>query len=367
MNLCSVQRGGSPAWRQSALVVAGWTLIELMGVLAVLAILTAVFVPLVVREFDRVVRAIEAKEMVRIASAVEQGIRRHRQIPDASGWADLAAGELGRRTEDVLTNSRGGRRLWIVDPRLRIGPDPGAPLPYQQTAAGSVEPVSARVVLLSSVGEPPPATVRDGVASSNARFDAIWAAASGVVPTGWTWAGRGEDLTIQRFHFNSLFVPVVLNQSPELPGGRFGFDATGTNVAPPAVSQSWYLRETLLRLHGPDDALQVSLVLQTPVSVGFERGAWRGRLTFLTTSGHWNGAAVDEASDRFLAAPGNESALGSGGPVAQTNVLHSLSNYFATYIRWANLGFPRVGEPATSLQSAADLVGSVSADLIHRP
>lgn len=344
-----------------------WTLVELMGVLSLLAILSAVLVPLMVRELDRIARALEVREMAGFASAVEQGIRRQRQIPDATGWAGFVATELGRRVDEVQTNARGGRRLWIVDPRLRLGPASGATLPFQQGPSGSMEPVSPRAVLVSSLGEPLPATVRDGVASSTARFDAIWSAAPGSVPSGWSWSGKGEDLVVERLHFGSQFVPVVLNQSPEAPFGRFGLDEGETNVLPTGVFQSWYLRGSLLRLHATDGALQFSSVLREPISLGFERGAWRGRLTFQSVGGHSTGVAVEESSQRFVSAPENPAAVGPEGLVTPTHALLCVSNFLAGYRIWATDGFPRGAALEAGIQGAADRMDAATAELVRSP
>ncbi len=340
----------------------GWTLIELMGVLAILTILSAAFVPILTREADRIARIAESREMAAIASAVEQGVRRHRAVPDSAGWAEWAANELGRRVDDVLTNSRGGRRLWIVDPRLRLGPGEGATLPYQQTSAGSREPVHPRIILISSLGDPLPGVVRDGIASSNERFDAIWMAAPGAVPANWSWRGLGEDLTVQRLDLSDQFVPVVLNPSPVPPHGQFGWDATGTNAVPVGAQASWHLRQSLLRLHADDGTLQVSLVLRSPVSAGFERGAWRGRPDWITADRHFNGAGVDEAVGRLFAAPANPQA--TNGPAV---LLESVSNYFGAYLGWTAAGFPQTGSDAAAVDDAAARVGLASLDLIRTP
>lgn len=344
-----------------------WTLVELIGVLSLLAILSAVLVPLMVRELDRIARELEVREMVGFVSAVEQGIRRQRQIPDATEWAGFVATELGRRVDEVQTNARGGRRLWIVDPRLRLGPASGGTLPFQQGPSGSMEPVSPRAVLVSSLGEPLPASVRDGVASSTARFDAIWSSAPGSIPGDWSWSGKGEDLIVERLHFGSLFVPVVLNPSPEAPFGRFGLDDGETNVVPVGVFQSWYLRGSLLRLHATDGTLQLSSVLREPVSLGFERGAWRGRPSFQSMGGHATGVAVEESSERFVSAPENPAAVGPEGLVTPSHALLCVSNFLAGYCIWATDGFPRGAAQEAVVQVAMDRMAAATAELVRSP
>lgn len=332
-----------------------------MAVLAVMTLLSVIFVPVVLRDLDRVARDAESREMSRIQSGLEQGIRRQGQVPDASTWAQFTATELGRRTEEVLTNSRGLRRLWIVDPRLRIGPAPGSPLPYLQGPVGSMEPASARVVVLSCLGEPPPATVRDGVAASPARFDAIWSASPGTVPSGWFWSGRGEDLNVLRLDLGSLLIPVTVNQPSEQPQGRLSIDGTDTNQITPVSGPAWYLRDTLLRFRGADGSNPVSIILQSPTSLSFARGSWRRGLSLLSASGHASGATVEEAVDRFLGSPTRVDR-----PTPAAAVL-SASNYFNAYLTWARSGFPVSGAPADQVRTAADELDVTMADLIRTP
>lgn len=332
-----------------------------MAVLAVMTLLSVIFVPVVLRDLDRVARDVESRELSRIQAALEHGIRRQRQIPDASTWAQFTATELGRRAEEVMTNSRGVRRLWIIDPRLRVGPAPGSPLPYLQGPAGSMEPVSARVVVVSSLGEAPPATVRDGVASSTARFDAIWSASPGTVPSGWSWSGRGEDLKMLRLDLGSLLIPVTMSQPVEPPQGRLSIDGADTNQITPVSGPAWYLRDTLLRFRGADGSNPVSIILQSPTSLSFARGSWRGRLSLLGTSGHANGATVEEAVDRFLGAPARADRP------TPADALRSASNYFTAYLTWARSGFPISGAPADQVRTAADELDVTWADLIRTP
>jgi len=366
MNLDS-HRGHQVARHPTAAPAEAWTLVEVLGVLAVLAIMSALFVPWMLRDLDTAARTAESRSMTEIANAVGQTIRRERRVPDADGWAGMAALALGRHEDRVRTNARGGRRVWVVDPRLRLGPSPGTTLPFAQSTAGSHEPAYARVVLLSSLGEPLPATVRDGVATSNARFDAIWSATPGTVPGGWSWNGRPEDLTLERLDFTEHWVPVLLHQPASGLQGRFGTDAAGTNAAPPGSTTSWYVRGTLLRLHDADGRLQWATVVQSPLTLTFERGAWRGRASLWDPAGHWSGPAVDDAMGRFLGAAENPEAAHTVPPATRDSVWRSMSNYLNAYLEWSATGFSASASAAVTMDAATTELEAHSGSLLFHP
>jgi hypothetical protein len=56
-------------------------------------------------------------------------------------------------TSAISTNSRRYARAFLIDPNLRVGTNGGAPLPYVQDANGSINPVSARVMIVSSLAQ----------------------------------------------------------------------------------------------------------------------------------------------------------------------------------------------------------------------
>lgn len=346
---------------------AAWTLLEALGVLAILAVVVGVSLPWMLRDLETRARVQESHAMTEIARALGHAIRQARAVPDAPTWAAMAATALGCAEDRIQTNARGGRRLWIEDPRLRLGPTPGAPLPFEQSDTGSQQPNHARVVLLSSLGEPPPLEVREGVAASTAAFDALWTAAPEAMPEGWEWDGRVEDLILQRMDLTEHWVPVLLHQPDTGTPGQFGIDLGATNAVSPGTGQTWYLRGTVLRLHHATGSLQASLVLQAPVTLTFERGAWRGRPSWADPRGHWHGPAVEDAVNRFLGAPENPEAASAATPTTLDDVWRSMSNYFTAYLNWSADGFPSTGPGVEALESAAVLLDTRTETLLTRP
>src|SRR5436190_1399870 len=146
-----------------------FSLIELIGVLAVMAILAAVLVPSLIRQMDRIAGEQESAALKSFGDALQQSIMRKRYIPSGTDWATNIATELGVDVTNVSTNqARRQPRFFLIDPALRVGNNSYG-LPYNQNltnwASGSVTtitnnlgalvivpPLSPRLLILSSIG-----------------------------------------------------------------------------------------------------------------------------------------------------------------------------------------------------------------------
>src|SRR5438445_12403415 len=69
----------------------GWTLIESIAVMAVIAILAAMAAPTIIKRVDRAAWTKETADLNAIDDAFTQSILRTKKIPDASGWATFIA------------------------------------------------------------------------------------------------------------------------------------------------------------------------------------------------------------------------------------------------------------------------------------
>src|SRR5213592_2232841 len=144
----------SGLFRHSSFVIRhsyrAFSLIEMIGVLAVIAILAAALAPSFVRQMDKTAGDQESAALKSFGDALQSSIMRSRYIPSATDWASRVATELGVDTTAVTDSPRRQPRFFLIDPNLTIA---GAGLPYTQTNAGSAsKPVSPRVMILSSVG-----------------------------------------------------------------------------------------------------------------------------------------------------------------------------------------------------------------------
>src|SRR5437870_4070540 len=99
---------------------AGHTLIELIGVAAVLVILGLALVPVVVRRIDRAAWTKEVNDTLAISNALVLQALRNYSIPDATtntatGWAAAVANWTSRPVSQIATNNRGFARLFLYE------------------------------------------------------------------------------------------------------------------------------------------------------------------------------------------------------------------------------------------------------------
>src|ERR1043166_2153337 len=74
-----------------ALRLRAFTLIELLGVLAVIALLAGALVPALIRQMDRIAGHQESAALKSLSSALQQSIRRNHYIPNHTDWASTVA------------------------------------------------------------------------------------------------------------------------------------------------------------------------------------------------------------------------------------------------------------------------------------
>jgi hypothetical protein len=288
--------------------------------------------------------------MANLAAGLQAHIIRNHTIPSATNWTTTIANVLGADSVSVSTNSRGFARIYLIDPNLRIGTGVGAALPYAQTSAGSTNPASPRILIISSLGIALPTGLNSGVASSATAFNNIWDATDGTVPAGWSWTGRGDDLRIQRINLAPLFVQLILNNdSPTT--GHYAVDASSHLALPSNPFTTYLLLGTRLGLHSTDGTLQSTEVLQDPRSFVYEKGIWRGKLFSSQSARRLSGADLQAAFDLFMAAPPNANAK-SGA--TQARVTTAMLSYMSNYINWAVSGFPSNMKNAVA-QSQVDI------------
>ena len=254
----------------------GFTLLEVIGVVALLAILASLLTPAMIQSMDQAAKVRDASEVKTMADALQSAIRRHAQIPASVDLPGFISAEMGVAASQVMTNSRNVQRSFLFDPQLNIA----GGLPYDQSKnpGGILNPISSanhlRLMILSSLSVPIPAGI---------DFDTAWATPDSTRPpdAAWNnWGGEGTDLTIQRLDFTPLFHRLILNPSAGTTPS-FAIENDGVASVPPititTIHDSWYLDKTVLRLFYVSGSLQFKAVISEDVSYFYDT-SWMGSL-----------------------------------------------------------------------------------------
>lgn len=200
---------------------AGFTLIEMIGVLAIISTLAAVVVPNLMRSVDDAIGAAESETLSALGASLESAVLRSKRIPNAAGWVAALATETSLATSKIDLNERGFRRGYYVDPRFFTAVDTVF-APYVQDSGLANAPNSPRILLVSDLTRNAPAPP-----TTFAAFDAIWN------QTGAPSVVEGARVMIERINLGAWFVPTLLtNQN----GSSTSYQVEiGTRSAIPAV------------------------------------------------------------------------------------------------------------------------------------
>ena len=329
--------GFADSSRNRGALSSAFTLVEMIAVMAVMAALAAVVTPTIIRRVDRAAWTKETADLNTFADALNQSIIRTKTIPSYTNWASTVASQMSLPVSVISTNSRRYARAFLIDPSLSIN---GA-LPYTQTPNGTTKPVSARVMIVSSLARALPASVTNGVASAT-NFTAIWNAAENTVPAGPAfsgWGGTGEDLRIKKLNLEPLFYQLILvnhsGNTNTVP--RFSIDDNSNTTAVTSWLNKYYLDSTVIGLYGATTNLQTRHLLKRSISFLFESDAWRGQVQG-GESYSSSGDAFYNTAVTFFSRPINpaaEAAAQTHG-VSQYGVMIAMYTFMFDYVYWAN-------------------------------
>lgn len=291
--------------------VRGFSLIEMIGVLAILAVSAAILTPNVAHRISRLRAEREERTLATIGEAVVRSVTANQVIPGASSWIKRAASVTGLSLNEVMysvPSDKTTARVYLIDPSfaprdksLSIS-DPVMDYPVERypidttmavaseslSVADSisvVDPVytlgfgdplwtqsvsgtrgitswaNARVMLVS-VHKPGLALpIKSGPAASAALFEELWNwtfdATTKAPPSGWpaAWNQNGQYLHVYRINFAPLFIRVTFSnlQYPDL----VPYLQVGTGPATPfdwaSTMDTHYLQGTMIRLLAAGD------------------------------------------------------------------------------------------------------------------
>lgn len=365
-----------------------FTLVEMLGVLAVILILALVITPVLLQQLNTAAKQTEAANLATLANGYRNYVMNNRSVPAASTVFSNIAGQIGWSVFQTVTNARGYPRYYLVDPGLLLGTNTGANLPYIQGTFGAptnqITNSGNRVLFVSCMGSSLPTIVTNPGASLSNVFYALWNAADGQTPPPpwWSasWGGDWSEILIQRVSLKPLLCQLILNNASTTMG-EFSIDNTnnhvsvpGTNAAATSYSACYFLR-TVLGLHATGGVLQsmqilqdVALITNSPPyylcpSFVYESGTWRGRLFLTIGAQRHTGLDLQAAYNIFTAAPQNPTAKFG---VTQAQVTTDMYNYLSNYVYYATNGAGFLPANKTAVQSSQTVLAKDSANYIFK-
>ncbi len=266
---------------------AGFTLIEMIGVVAIMAIAAAVLAPNLARRISRANGEKEDQTLVTLAESLVRSVRTTQTIPGANSWTTNIAAQTGLSANDVRyvnPSDTASARVFLFHSSFSPTNSSGSDPVWTQGASGASSVTNAKILIISTHKSSLTLPVSSGRASSAAVFDAIWDwsfnATTKAPPSGWTgnWSDNGEYLHVQRVNLSSLFqLATFSNQHhpTNYPYYQVG-SATASSMSTTNVLSAYYLEGSLLRVYFTNGTtLQMTHTLREGVNFVYESSRWR--------------------------------------------------------------------------------------------
>lgn len=320
----------------------GMSLLEMIGILGIIALLAGVALPVAIRILDRIAADREIAALKTIGEGLQTAIVRSRSVPNPAYWVSFVATHAGMDADTIDRTPRKRLRVLVPDPASTfLNQNPTQPVIYAQTTAGlAAVPVKSRLILLSCLGGQLNVGTLD-----EAQFETLWS--TGTLPGIFT--GRPDDLKMQRIDLSRLFVKLAIgtyavgeNFDPvPIKLGQYSIDGGTTNFAlHGGAPAAWYLRGTVLRLF-TQEKIPVpdhTHILNADVSFVYEDSEWRTSILGMSVVGKGDLSSVVED---FLKAYPNKDAkyYTSSDPYApQRRVVTTMKDFMAAYRAWELAG-----------------------------
>jgi prepilin-type N-terminal cleavage/methylation domain-containing protein len=313
----------------------GFSLTELIGVLAVLAIFAGVLLPGVIRRMDRAAWTKETYDMAAISNAITLQVLRDYSISNEAGWTLPVGRWTQHPLSQISTNNRKFARLFFYDQGGWLQGN----LPYVQNASGTCPntPVGARMLVVSTIAKALPFT--NGPLSS-ANFNSVWNASQGTLPSFFsTWTGKPDDLVIQRITLDPLFHRLILVNRDKTSTTTAAFSINSTNPFSNVTLtnggggwSSYYLDGTTVCLW-VGGTLTNRFVLTRDTSRTFEAGQWGGLPSGSGEDSSGTAQSFVNTAKAFIstaAIPGSHQGADTQG------ALSSFYTFMYAYTLWAN-------------------------------
>ena len=237
----------------------GFTLIEIIGVLAVMSILAATIAPSAIQMITSSKQTSEDKALAAIADAMRLYVQTNKKVPaevaanpiaavasttSVDAWDKAIGTIMNVPATKVSTNTINKKRIYLYPADFITASAPN-PLPYDQQAeltnlngGGGVLVTSKpdpRVMVISNMNPSVTLATASGQLAT-ADFDAIWNQTA--IPTAYAELTEGDKLKIARINMTDLFVAVDFNQLDTTYNTAIQVDALPTTPYTLAIGSS---------------------------------------------------------------------------------------------------------------------------------
>lgn len=206
------------------LLQKGFSLMELIAVMAIMAILAGTLAPNVFDAIKRAKSDAESQNIVALVSSLKTSIIDRKQIPTSStsSWVTAISVASSFNDNDIEYNDFGFRRRLVFDPLFFTSSNANFP-GLTQNQGLATAPVSPRIMLISDLTRNVPS-----VTNTSTVFNDIWEQSNSANIV------ESTDVKIVRLNLTDIFHRIILsNESTQQPSYQL---ETGTVISIPAAN-----------------------------------------------------------------------------------------------------------------------------------
>ncbi len=256
-------------------VQSGYSLLELIAVMAIMAILAGAMAPNIAERIDAARRDAERQNLAILAQDLKQSILQQKRIPSMrpASWSQAIATVSSYSRERILRNDKGFVRRLLVDPRFFS--QEGKPFRgFVQNRGLKQRPYSPRMMLASSLKQ----ALRIPQLSAS-EFDAIWN------QTAQSPLRENNDLIIERINLAPYFHRIVLSNQRSGERPFYQLEAGDKQAVPRASNNRdgsitrYVLHDTRIALHQapfPSGRRQQTAFVQSDYSMRYQSAGTGG-------------------------------------------------------------------------------------------
>jgi len=291
---------------------SGFTLLEIIIIISVLSILSAVAAPYAINSYIEKMSEAEVIELASISEGIMLHTSTNKTIPAATaakdpatiagtvpGWASAVGGISSINNIDVSKNKTGLPRVFVYPDNFI---STGVSLPYDQPqrATESVllaaAPANPRAMIITDMRNDITATITSGPIAV-ATFNAIWDQTGGGVT-------ESKTLKIQRINFSGVLINTLFNNNDMVnqPAIKVdGLPLAGITLSP-GISQTplWLIKGSKVDLIDSIGAVAYSHIVKGPIGFVYSLDSWGSVLGAPGAGGAGLGSVFDPAQSGLL-------------------------------------------------------------------